>query len=174
MGEHQRKEKDMQNARMCWVVALVLALGRVANGADHTADARERDAAEEAGRDQLHMAVQEICPVTGNRLGDHGTPIKVAVGEHKEEVFLCCEGCARGQIDPRHWATIHANFAKAQRICPVMKHELPENPKWTIVAGQIIYVCCPPCTKKIAANPTVYLRKVNDLYAASLRTARQE
>jgi hypothetical protein len=121
-------------------------------------------------RDQIHIAVQEICPISGQRLGSMGTPIKVKVGE--ETVFLCCKGCLQKQINPKHWATIHANFAKAQRICPVMKHDLPENPKWTIVEGQIIYVCCPPCTKKVAADPKTFLKQIDDLYLASLQ-ARQ-
>jgi len=117
--------------------------------------------------DQLQIAVQGICPVTGQKLGDHGSPIKVTVG--KESVFLCCKGCLQREINPQHWGTIHANFAKAQRICPVMKEELPQNPKWTIVSGRIIYVCCPPCTKKIDANPKEYLKAVDELYAASLK-----
>lgn len=116
--------------------------------------------------DQLRIAVQEICPVSGQQLGSTGAPIKVMVGE--ESVFLCCKACLQKQINPQHWATIHANFAKAQRICPVMKHALPKNPKWTIVNGRIVYVCCPPCTKKIAADPETYLRQVDELYAASL------
>ena len=119
-------------------------------------------------RDQLRIAVQGICPISGQQLGSMGTPIKVKVGE--ETVFLCCNGCLKNQINPQHWATIHANFAKAQQICPVMKHELPKNPKWTIVEGQIFYVCCPPCTKKIAADPKAYLQKLDELYSASLRS----
>ena len=53
-----------------------------------------------------------------------------------------------------------------------MKKELPANPKWTIVEGQIVYVCCPPCTKKIVADPETHLRAIDELYVASLR-ARQ-
>ena len=117
-------------------------------------------------RDQLRIAVQEICPVTGEKLGSMGAPLKVKVGE--EMVFLCCKGCLQQKIKPEHWAKIHANFAKAQRICPVMKHELPKSPKWTIVEGQIVFVCCPPCTKKIATDPKKYLGEVDQLYAASL------
>lgn len=122
--------------------------------------------------DQLHIAVQQICPISGQKLGDHGPPLKVTVGEQKEEVFLCCKGCLQQKIDPKHWATIHANFAKAQRICPVMKKELPENPKWTIVEGHVFYVCCPPCTKKIADRPQTFLRALNELYAASLESEK--
>lgn len=121
-------------------------------------------------RDQLHIAVQQICPISGQKLGSMGPPIKVTVGEQKEVVFLCCKGCLQRQINPQHWATIHANFARAQGICPVMKHKLPANPKWTIVEGQIVYVCCPPCTKKVEADPGTFLRQVDELYSASLQS----
>lgn len=132
----------------------------------------QASAQELSQRDQLHIAVQEICPVSGQKLGAHGAPIKVKIGE--EIVFLCCKGCLQGKVNPQHWATIHANFARAQGICPVMKHKLPENPKWTIIQGQIVYVCCPPCTKKVAADPAAYLRQVDKLYAASLQAKRTQ
>jgi len=115
--------------------------------------------------DQLKIAAQRICPVSGQPLGE--SPVKVQVGQ--EHVFLCCQGCASGQISKRHWATIHANFAKSQKKCPVMQKKLPKNPKWTIVDGQIVYVCCPPCTKKIQKDPELYLSRLNSYYRSSLR-----
>lgn len=118
-------------------------------------------------RDQLRIKAQSICPISGNNLGTHGSPIKVRVG--KETVYLCCKGCLKGRINPRHWATIHANFAKAQGVCPVMKHKLPANPKWIIVQGCIVYVCCPPCTDTIAKQPETYLQRVDQYYAISLK-----
>lgn len=157
----------MKNARMLLMVALMFGAGHVARGQEPSEQEREQ-----ARRDQLHTAVQQICPVSGQKLGEHGPPLKVTVGEQKEEVFLCCKGCLQQKIDPKHWATIHANFAKAQRICPVMKKELPENPKWTIVEGHIFYVCCPPCTKKIADRPQTFLRALDELYAASLESEK--
>jgi len=54
-----------------------------------------------------------------------------------------------------------------------MKHDLPKKPKWTIVEGQIVYVCCPPCTKKIAAKPQKYLRAIDELYIASLKAKKK-
>lgn len=117
-------------------------------------------------QDKVHIAVQEICPMTGQKLGAHGTPVKVKLGE--EEVFLCCKACLEQKVDPKHWATIHANFAKAQGICPIMKKELPEKAKWTIVKGHIFYVCCPPCTDKIAADPETYVEQLTSLYRKSL------
>ncbi|QDV73788.1 hypothetical protein [Botrimarina mediterranea] len=123
-------------------------------------------------RDQLRIAVQDICPVSGEKLGSMGEPLKVQVGE--ETVFLCCKGCMGKQIKREHWGTIHANFAKAQGICPVMGNDLPKTPKWTIVEGQVVYVCCPPCTKKLAAEPQLYLRKVDALYTAHLDKKAKE
>lgn len=128
--------------------------------------------AQEVSRhDQIHIAVQEICPISGQKLGEHGAPLKVKIGE--EHLFVCCKGCLQGKsVDPQHWATIHANLARAQRICPIMKKVLPENPKWTVVEGQIVYVCCPPCAEKIAAAPQKFFQQIDDLYLASLQ-ARQ-
>ena len=150
----------MKVARMLVVLVLTVAAIHVATDSVATAQGPSQ-------RDQLRIAVQKICPVSGQQLGAHGPPIKVAIGQ--EEVFLCCKGCLKGKVNPRHWATIHANFASAQAKCPVMKKKLPKNPKWTIVAGQIVYVCCPPCTKKIASNPEPYLRTIDAYYTASLR-----
>lgn len=119
-----------------------------------------------SGHDALKIAVQKICPVMGKPLGSMGTPIKVKVGE--EELFLCCEACRTKQVDRAHWATIHANFAKAQGICPVMKKPLPANAEWAIVHGQIFYVCCPPCIDKIKADPAAYTAKLDVQYQTAL------
>lgn len=117
--------------------------------------------------DQIKAAVQKICPVTGKPLGSMGDPLKVRIGE--EEIFLCCKGCTQGQINKEHWTTIHMNFVKAQGICPVMEKALPANPKSTVVNGQTVYICCPPCTKKIQADPKKYLTKVAGYYQGALK-----
>lgn len=121
--------------------------------------------------EQIRIAVQGICPVSGQNLGSMGVPVKAKIGD--EVVFLCCKGCLSGKVKAEHWATIHANFAKAQGICPVMKKPLPQNPKWTVVDRRIVYVCCPPCTKKIEADSETFLKAVDELYAASLKQARE-
>lgn len=41
--------------------------------------------------DQAGLAQQKVCPVTGNPLGSHGTPIKLLVGG--QPLYLCCRGC---------------------------------------------------------------------------------
>jgi hypothetical protein len=154
------------------LTTLVLLTGLGVTSWIFTAEAQGEKEAKLSQRDQLRAAAQQICPVTGAKLGSHGTPIKVTVGKQKEEVFLCCKGCLKGQLKTEHWKTIHANYAKAQAKCPVMNKDLPANPKWTIADGKIIYVCCPPCTKKIAADKEKFLTKVDQLYQASLQSKK--
>ena len=118
-------------------------------------------------QDHIRIATQQICPVSGERLGAHGIPLKAKIGE--EEVFLCCSQCLEGDVDPTHWATMHKNFAQAQGICPVMEKKLPAKPKWTIVNGRVFYVCCPPCIDKIKADPEMFVKKLDALYLGSLQ-----
>lgn len=153
---------------MTMTLAMLGLVGQVA--AAYGAEAPEEA---QARHDQLRIAVQEICPVSGETLGSMGPPIKVTVGEAKEEVFLCCKGCLKGQINPEHWATIHANIARAQGRCPIMKKELPKGAKWTVVNGEVVYVCCPPCIKKIVANPDESLTQVDAYYTAYLSAKQQ-
>lgn len=113
--------------------------------------------------DQIRIAVQQICPVSGLKLGAHGDPVKAKIG--KMEFFLCCEGCIGKKVKKEHWATIHKNFAKAQGKCVVMQdNPLPAKPKWTIANGRMFYVCCPPCIEKIDADPESYSKKLDGLY----------
>jgi uncharacterized protein with PIN domain len=151
------------------ILCAVMLLAGTAN-ADDSQESAEK--AKQARRDQLRIAVQEICPVSGQKLGSMGTPVKVALGKEKEEVFLCCKGCAKGKINPKHWATIHTNIAKAQGKCPVMDKALPKNPKWAIVNGRIIYIRCPPCSKKLADTPEPYFEKLDEYYTTSLKAKR--
>lgn len=153
----------MKSFRMILALSLVVITGF---GVQQFVEAQQPQI-EGSQRDQLRISAQKICPVSGQKLGDHGKPIKVKVG--KVSVYLCCKGCLNSKVNPQHWSTIHANYAKAQGKCPVMKKQLPQKPKWTIVDGQIVYVCCPPCTKKIAADPQTYLSKIDALYSANLR-----
>lgn len=115
--------------------------------------------------DQLKVAAQKICPVMGKPLGSMGTPVKVKIGE--QDLFLCCADCMSKQVDRKHWAAIHENFRKAQRTCPVMGKPLTAKSKYTIVEGQIYYVCCPPCIDKIKAEPKKWQAKLDELYATS-------
>ena len=110
--------------------------------------------------DQLHARAQGICPVSGQKLGSMGAPVKVKVGE-KEVAFLCCKGCVGKELNADHWKTIQANLAAAQKTCPVMGKSVDASMKSTVVNGRKIFVCCPPCIKKIEANPATYVAKLD-------------
>jgi hypothetical protein len=160
----KEKKKMMMKKKVTMLLVAALFVGICRAGAGQDAPDADRKM---MTRDELQIAVQEICPVSGQKLGAMGAPVKARIGE--EQIFLCCQGCAKSKVKAEHWATIHANFAKAQARCPVMDRPLPTSPKWTIVDGRIVFVCCPPCIEKIEADPKAYLQKVDALYMASLR-----
>lgn len=114
----------------------------------------------QAKSDQIHIKAQGICPVSGQKLGSMGAPIKVKVGE-EEHAFLCCKGCQGKQLKAEHWATVQANLAKAQGICPVMGEPVDSSMKSTVVNGRKIFVCCPPCIEKIDAAPAEFVAKLD-------------
>ena len=120
---------------------------------------------------ELLVKAQKICPVSGIELGDHGTPIEAKSGD--QTIFLCCKGCVGKKNDEKHWKVVTANLAAAQGLCPVMKKPLPENPKSTTVKGRLIFVCCPPCTKKIEADPDKYLKVVDAQLAKNLNQDKE-
>jgi YHS domain-containing protein len=120
----------------------------------------------QAKSDQLHATAQGICPVSGQKLGSMGAPIKVKVGE-KEVAFLCCKGCVGKALNAEHWKTIQTNLATAQKTCPVMGKAVDASMKSTVVNGRKIFVCCPPCIKKIDADPAAYVAKLDAQIAAS-------
>ena len=121
--------------------------------------------------DQLQIAVQDVCPVTGETLGSMGEPVKVKVGE--QVAYLCCQGCQGKQLNAEHWKTIQGNLAAAQGICPIMGKPVDPSMKSTVVTGQQVFVCCPPCIPKIQADPAGSLSKVNANYVAYVGNKRQ-
>lgn len=136
----------------------------------------ESDADPLSPMDQLLVSVQEICPVTGEPLGSMGTPVKVQVGQ--QIAFLCCKGCQGKPIDKTHWQSIQTNIAEAQGTCPIMEKPVDASMKSTVVQGQQIFVCCPPCIEKIQKEPKPNLEKVANSYkthvAVELKLATDE
>ena len=121
-------------------------------------------------RDRLSIAVQAICPVSGESLTGHAKPVKMTDLETKEVFYVCCEVCLKSKPYAKYLDTIRGNFAKAQGHCLVMTdNEVSEKSKHGIVDGHFVYVCCPPCVKKMTASPEKFLAKLDDLYEASLK-----
>jgi len=121
-------------------------------------------------RERLRIAVQAICPVSGESLTVQAKPVKMTDPETKEVLYVCCEVCLKSKPDSKYLDTIRGNFAKAQGHCLVMTdNAVSEKSKHGIVEGHFVYVCCPPCVKKMTASPEKFLAKLDDLYEASLK-----
>lgn len=121
--------------------------------------------------DELQIAVQKICPVSGEELGSMGDPVKVQVGS--QVAFLCCKACQGDKIDPKHWSKIQARLAKAQGTCPIMGKPVDAKMESTVVKGQKVFVCCPPCIEKIESDPASVLTKVRSAYKSFVIEERQ-
>ncbi len=124
----------------------------------------------EARRERLRIAVQAICPVSGESLTGHAKPVKMTNPDTKEVLYVCCKDCLKSKLEAKYLDKIRSNFAKAQGHCLVMTdNEVSEKSKHGIVDGHFVFVCCPPCVKKMNAAPEKFLSKLDDLYEASLK-----
>lgn len=130
----------------------------------------KKDETPEQRRERLRVAVQAICPVSGESLTGHAKPVKMTNPETMEVLYVCCAECLKSKPDNKHLDKIRSNFAKAQGHCLVMtENEISSKSKHGVVDGHFVYVCCPPCVKKITADPAKYLSKLDDLYEAFLK-----
>lgn len=124
----------------------------------------------EQRRERLRIAVQAICPVSGESLTGHEKPVKMTNPDTKEVLYVCCSDCLKSKQEEKYVDKIRENFAKAQGKCLVMTdNEVTAKSKHGIVEGQFVFVCCPPCIKKMNASSERFLAKLDDLYEASLK-----
>lgn len=134
-----------------------------------SADEKKAEASKSA--DALLMKAQKICPVSGDEF-NHGEAFKTKIGD--VVMFLCCEDCKGKDVDKAHMAKITANMISAQKKCPVMGKALPKDAPSIVVEGRQLFVCCKPCTKKIAADPKKYIAKADDLLTANLKEKKDD
>jgi YHS domain-containing protein len=136
--------------------------------------------------DQDLIAKQATCPVMDEPLGSMGGTVKVMVGE-KPIFLCCKGCIKKVQEEPAKYLSIvygdagppaavaaggdqvrpgvfkvtatDTPFVAAQKKCPVMDEPLNAmgGPFKVNANGKAIYICCPGCAKKIAADPQKYL-----------------
>ena len=71
-------------------------------------------------------------------------------------------------MKPEHLATIQKNQSAAQGHCLVMDNEVGADSKSQVIAGYRVFVCCPPCFKKIEKSSEKYLAKLDAIQEAYL------
>jgi hypothetical protein len=124
----------------------------------------------EQRRERLRIAVQAICPVSGKSLAGVTKPIQMTDPQTKEVFYVCCEKCQTSKSESKYLEKIRSNFAKAQGKCLVMvDNDISVESKHGIIEGHFVYVCCPPCVKKMNASPERYLDELDNRYEASLK-----
>ncbi|HEY4233396.1 MAG TPA: hypothetical protein VGM76_08210 [Lacipirellulaceae bacterium] len=120
-----------------------------------------------AHEDQLMIAAQKICPVSGEVLGGMGPPVKTKIGD--QTVFLCCKACVGKQGSKENWQKMTANLIEAQATCAVLGKPLPKDAASVVVNNRQIFVCCKQCLAKIQADPAKYIALVDTQIEKNLK-----
>ena len=107
---------------------------------------------------------QKVCPVSG----------KVVDGSHYAEVdgkkvYVCCDNCKKKvEAEPAKYigkleqAGVTLGAATTpQTVCPVTGEKINMT-KYVDYEGKRIYVCCDGCVKKVKADPSGYIKKLED------------
>lgn len=151
-----------------FLTAAAFAAVAIAARADGPRDGHDHDHGPAAGQpaaeqkekiEELLVAAQKICPVTGMPLDAMGGPYRAKSGERT--VFLCCKSCLGKPVKSDAWKQIQRNMAEAQGVCPVMNEPLPKNPASVVVEGRTVFICCKPCIKKVQKDPAKALAVVD-------------
>jgi hypothetical protein len=130
---------------------------------------------------------QRTCPVSGEKLGAHGSPIPVKV--KGEMIYVCCASCVEKAKETPDGclARVKAERAKTaamkpatpdlgpfngQTHCPVSGDELdPDTCRDLVVKGERIWVCCNDCAVRARSNFDKYFPKVKAERDAALAAA---
>jgi hypothetical protein len=120
-------------------------------------------------RSSLRIAVQKICPISGRELPRDKKLPKWIDPATKEELYLCCDKCITNTPDSKHLETIRERQASAQGECLVMENEVSSDSKSQIIGGYRIFVCCPPCFKKVEKAQEKYFSKLDSLHEQFLK-----
>jgi hypothetical protein len=122
--------------------------------------------------DQLMIAAQKTCPISGEALGEMGPPVKTKIGD--QTIFICCKGCVGKEISAENRQKLTANLIAAQGVCPVLGKPLPKDAASIVVNNRQIFVCCKMCLAKIQADPASYIAKVDTMLEKNLHDKQEK
>jgi YHS domain-containing protein len=119
------------------------------------------------------------CPVSGKEIPKDGGVDKV-IGNRL--VRFCCENCpAKYEADPaKYEAKLNSDIINAQKAsyplttCVVSGEKLGEmgEPRDVVVENRLVRLCCGGCEKKLRANPSMYLSKIDEAAKAAPSPAK--
>jgi hypothetical protein len=111
------------------------------------------------------------CIVSGEELGSMGDPI-IKLHEGRE-VRFCCKGCV-GMFDKgpeKYLSQADETIIEQQKAhypldyCIIDTAESvsgnPEEDSFSVVANRLFIYCCPPCDKKVRAEPAKYIETLD-------------
>jgi hypothetical protein len=157
-----------------WFDEAEAALGKP-TGRDGTGDA------------MLPYKGQRTCPVSGEKLGVHGSPVPLTL--KGETIYVCCSSCVEKAKEAPDGclAKVKAERDKVakqkpplpdlgpfngQIHCPVSGDVLdPETSRDLVVKGERIWVCCNDCASRARANFSRYFPRVKAERDAALAAA---
>ena len=111
----------------------------------------------------------DTCPVSGEKLGGMGDPVKV--NYEGRDVSLCCAGCIKKfEAEPQKYLSrIDVKMIADQKdhypltICAVAGGKLGEmgEPLNVVVNNRLVRLCCAGCEKKLRADPAQFIAKLD-------------
>lgn len=114
----------------------------------------------------------DTCIVAGGKLGSMGEPDNYVYKNRL--VRFCCSGCREGfeEDAAAYMAQLDKAAADEQRAaypldeCLVLGNRLGSmgEPAEVILAGRLVRMCCPPCEKKLRAEPAKFIARLDDAW----------
>lgn len=164
------------------LIALTLATGAAfaQDAGDHSAhDHATHQAETAASQPTVQGEVSRIgdpwpldsCIVSGEKLGEMGEPI-IKLHEGREFRF-CCKGCVgKFEKDPaKYVAMADTAIIEQQKVRYPLNHCIidtaeavsgnPDEDTFAVVGNRLFIFCCPPCEKKVRAEPAKYIETLD-------------
>lgn len=129
---------------------------------DNAAPAGEEKTAPEAVKKQgAEIKPQTTCPVMGGAIDKN-----LYVDYNGKRVYMCCKGCEGAlKKDPEKYIkkleAEGVTLAKIQTTCPVMGGDV-DKALYVDHNGKCVYVCCEGCIGAVKADPSKYIKKLED------------